>query len=105
MSIHEVDEGAQEFKRGEGRTLTITTTNWASAPVADDITIKQLSTGDDVTSLFTSTATPTVNGDIITLPEIDIPAAQTLGIYELNAPFTADGYSPGIIVVYIEVVP
>lgn len=102
--IQEVVEGTQEQRRSEGIVYSITTTNWASAPVPADITITKLADGSDATGDFTSTATPTVASDVITLPEITIPSTADLGEYQVNTPFTVDGFSPGIPYFIIEVI-
>lgn len=94
--ITEVVEGRQEIRRSEGLVFQLTTTNWESSPSSSDIVITRLSDSTDVTADWTSTATPSDSGDIITLPEITVPADAQLGDYRVDVPFTAGGFSPGI---------
>ncbi|MCG3208619.1 MAG: hypothetical protein FOGNACKC_02230 [Anaerolineae bacterium] len=96
MSVHEVAEGEQEIRRGEGIVFQLTTTNWESAPTPANISIIRLKDGQDVTSQFTSTATPNVTGDVITLPKITAPGNAATGRYRVNMPFTAGGFVPGV---------
>lgn len=103
--IHEVAEGTQEMRRGEGIVFQLTTTNWESDPTPGNISIVRMLTGDDVTSAWTSTATPTVSGDAITLPEITVPANAAFGAYKVNIPFDAVGFDPGIPFIRLKVIP
>lgn len=96
MSSLEVAEGEQEIRRGEGIIFQLTTTNWESAPTLADISIVRVRDSQDVTSQFTSTATPNVNGDVIILPKITVPNTAAFGLYRVNIPFVAGGFSPGI---------
>lgn len=96
MTILSVVQGEQEIRRGEGIVFDLTVTNWESSPTPDDITIIRVRDGQDVTADWTSTATPGVAGDVITLPKITVPAGAALGRYRVNVPFTAGGFSPGI---------
>lgn len=102
-NIHEVAEGIQQIRRSEGMTYSVTTTEWESTPTPSDITITQLSDDSDVTSAWTTTATPTVDGDVITLPKITIPADADLGLYRVDVPFTAGGFAPGIVKLILDV--
>ena len=95
QDIHEVAEKIQYIRRGEGIVYKLTTTNWESSPVASDIVITRLSDSTDVTDDWTTTATPTVASDVITLPEITVPADAQTGKYQVDIPFTAGGFSPG----------
>jgi hypothetical protein len=96
MPVHEVVENDQEIRRGEGIVFSLTTTNWQAAPTPAAITIVRLADNSNVTATWTSTATPTVLGNVITLPEITVPSNAELGRYRVNIPFTAGGFSPGV---------
>lgn len=96
MPVHEVAEGEQEIRRGEGLVFKLTTTNWEASPAPADISIIRISDGQDVTGDFTGSATPSVDGNVVTLPEITAPTAAALGRYRVNMPFAAAGFSPGM---------
>lgn len=93
---HEIREGKQELRRGEGRVWSVDTSNWQGEPVPADITIIREADNADVTAAFTSTATPTTDGDSIVLPKVVVPDDAETGYYRLDFPFEAGGFSPGI---------
>lgn len=93
-NIHEVVEGNQQIRRGEGVTFQLTTTNWESDPDPAAIVITRRSDGTDVTAAFTTTAVATASGDVITLPEITVPSDAELGFYRVDIPFDAGGFDP-----------
>lgn len=102
-NVNDIAEGIQQIRLGEGIIWQLATTNWASSPSAGDIVITRVSDSTDVTADFTSTATPQASGDNITLPEITIPTDAELGDYQVDMPFTAGGFSPGIPFFILEV--
>jgi hypothetical protein len=104
MSVHEATGSPKEVRRGEGVTLTVTTTNWASDPTPGNISITRASDGGDVTGDWAETATPAASGDVITLPKITVPADAALGRYRVDVPFTANGFAPGIPYIELHVV-
>lgn len=64
----------------------ITTTPWGSDPTAVSVVVKR--DGGDVTSTVMPTGSPTVAGDVITLPVLKSLSA---GIYRVEVKFTSGG--------------
>lgn len=94
--VHEIKEGLQEIRRGEGISWSVDVSAWAELSSVQDITVIREADDQDVTGEFTAAAAPTIDGDAIILPEVNIPASAALGYYRLNFPFEAGGFSPGI---------
>lgn len=95
MEIHQVAEGLQELRRGEGITWSVDTTNWAATPDPDPIVITRQRDSAVVTDDFITTATATVSGNEVVLPKITVPADARLGLYRVDVPFTAGDFDPG----------
>lgn len=68
---------------------------WESPPTPQSIVIIRERDGETVTSSFTTSQTPTLDGSDMVLPEVAVPADAALGIYRLSFPFEAGGFSPG----------
>ena len=106
ISELEVAEGLKEVRRGEGLIFSLTTTNWESTPpTPKDIVITRLSDATDVTTTWTTDATPSgVSDNKITLTEITIPTNAETGIYRVDLPFSAGGFDDGIPFVRLKVI-
>jgi hypothetical protein len=94
-----VTEGTQVQGADEKITYTLTTTNWASSPSSESMTVTKVSDGSDVTSSVTS-GSISVSGDVITLKPIDSLTAGEL--YRVEVQFTGTGYAPAEAYFYIK---
>ncbi len=101
---HEVKEGQQTIRRGEGIVYTVNVANWTSStPSAITVTVTRISDDQDVTSTFIPTGSATVSSTTITLPEILVPSDASKGRYQVDIQFEAGGYSPGIVALILRV--
>lgn len=67
----EISEGLQYQGENEAAIYALTTTPWGSSPTNVSVTVEDLDNNEkDVTSSVT-TGSASVNGDVITLPEIN----------------------------------
>lgn len=95
MSIREIKEGLQYQGADESLVYTLTTTPWGSSPVSPTVVVWSLKPNGadndrdaDVTSTVMS-GSPSVNGDVITLPPL---ASLTAGKkYRVEIKFTCSG--------------
>ena len=90
MSIREVAEGRQTQGEDEEIIYTITTTNWASAPTASALAVKDAH-DNDVTTTVTSGAMSEA-GDVITLKTIEKLVRDES--YRAEVQFTAGSGAP-----------
>jgi len=96
MTSREVVEGQQPQGADEEVTYTLTTTPWGSSPSNVVVTVYDItleSVRENVTSTVTS-GSPSVNGDVITLPVIlDLVENHN---YRVEVKFTTGGqvYEP-----------
>jgi len=86
----EVAEGRQIQGVDEQIAYSITTTNWGASPTTVSVVVKDETDAlKDVTSMVMSTGSPTVAGDVISLP---ILKSLTNGhIYRVEVKFTSGG--------------
>lgn len=87
-SSREIRQGLQYQGEDEEIVYTITTTAWGSSPSAVSVAVKDERAGfADVTSTVMPTGSPTVAGDVITLPTMK---ALTRGrTYRVEVRFTS----------------
>lgn len=100
-SIREIAEGLQEQGVNEVITYTLDATKWggATSPSSPDVKVYSVTEGDapaynDVTSTIIPSGSPSVSGQIITLPQI---RAMTEGVlYRVQIKFNkgADVFDP-----------
>lgn len=94
---HEVKEGLQELRRGEGVVWKVNVSGWEIPPTPQAVVIRRERDDELVTSQFiTGSGAPTLGAsNELVLPEITVPTDAQLGIYRLDLPFEAGGFSPG----------
>lgn len=83
-----VKEGTQAQGVDEEIVYSITTTPWGGTPTSPAVAVKD-EDGSDVTSTVMPSGSPTVNGDVITLPAMKSLSAGML--YRVEVKFTSGG--------------
>jgi len=89
----------QTLRRGEGMAYAVTTTAWGGTPTSPSATVWRLVNGmavEDVTSTFMAQGSHSIDGDNVTLKELQIPSAARLVDYRVDVQFNAGNYAPAV---------
>ena len=85
--LREVVEGTQYQGEDEEIVYTLTTTNFGSAPSAVAVVVKDVTNADTVVTSTVTSGSPSVFGDVITMPKIqDLTAGH---VYRVDVKFTS----------------
>lgn len=85
----EVAEGTQPVGEDEEVVFTVDVTNWGDSPTSPSVVVKNLNADTDVTSTVMPTGSPSVNGNVITLPTIKLLTKNIS--YRIEVKFTIGG--------------
>lgn len=95
ISPLEFAEGLEEVRVGEGLLKSVDTTPWGDAPTSVSVEVhawNETTEGwDDVTSTIVPSGTPSVSGNVITLPELDFTSGVAGTLYRVTVQFSITG--------------
>lgn len=89
MSIREVVEGTQEQGVDESIAYTLDTTAAGGTPSSVSVAVKLWPAGTDVKSTVMPSGSPSVNGNVITLPALGSLTAENT--YRVEVKYTTGG--------------
>lgn len=91
----EFSEGLLEVRVGEGLLKSVDTTPWGDAPTDPAVEVhawdETTEAWEDVTSTIVPSGTPSVSGNVITLPELDFSDGVAGTLYRVTVQFTIAG--------------
>lgn len=103
--LHQIAEGRQTVKTGENLIFSVDITKWStSTPTVSSVTVFRESDNNDLTSTIIPTGSASVNGTVITLPEMIFGASLGLERYRVEVVIEVGGFSPGVFELPLEVI-